>query len=82
MKYLFMIAAIALSTNALAIDDSDVAIAEDYRYDQQLDIHKVIKMEPIPRVCGVVKTYMTYEDSEGHRHVLRYSVLGDGCSDN
>lgn len=81
MRYFIFAASMAFAAQASAIDASDLAIAEDYRYDQQLDIHKVIRMEPIPKICGVVKAYMIYEDSIGARHVLRYSVMGDGCSE-
>lgn len=31
-------------------------------------------------VCEVVPARMEYEDSSGQRHILRYSVMGNGCS--
>ncbi|MBA1187518.1 DUF2790 domain-containing protein [Pseudomonas entomophila] len=53
---------------------------EHYHYNEPLDIARVLSMSPIPNVCAVVPTRMTYEDSGGHRHVLEYQVMGNGCS--
>lgn len=53
---------------------------EQYNYSQQLDIAHVISMSEVPNVCEVVPARMTYEDSQGHRHILEYRVMGNGCS--
>ncbi len=53
---------------------------EQYRYSQHLDIAKVISMSEIPNVCEVVPARMTYEDSQGQKHILEYRVMGNGCS--
>ncbi|AIZ33529.1 DUF2790 domain-containing protein [Pseudomonas sp. K1(2024)] len=53
---------------------------EHYNYSQHLDIAKVLSMSPVADVCAVVPARMTYEDSQGHRHVLEYRVMGNGCS--
>jgi hypothetical protein len=45
-----------------------------------LDIAKVISMSEVPNVCEVVPAKMEYDDSKGQRHILRYSVMGNGCS--
>ena len=63
----------------------DVKVAEQipvehYNYSQHLDIAKVLSMSPVADVCAVVPARMTYEDSQGHRHVLEYRVMGNGCS--
>ncbi|MHC8377505.1 DUF2790 domain-containing protein [Pseudomonas sp. MDT1-16] len=53
---------------------------ETYTYDTKLDIKKVITVTDIPDQCGPVPAHMTYEDSQGQRHVLQYQVMGTGCS--
>ncbi|MBV6821813.1 DUF2790 domain-containing protein [Pseudomonas sp. PD9R] len=56
------------------------APVETYSYGTKLDIKKVITVTDIPNVCGPVPAQMTYEDSNGQRHVLQYQVMGTGCS--
>ena len=53
---------------------------EEYTYSMNLDIAKVISMSEAPNVCEVVPMKMEYEDSNGQRHILRYSAMGNGCS--
>jgi hypothetical protein len=53
---------------------------EQYSYSQHLDIAKVLSMSEVPNVCEVVPARMTYEDSQGHKHILEYRVMGNGCS--
>jgi len=53
---------------------------EQYTYSTQLDIAKVISVDAVPDVCAVVPMHMTYDDSQGKRHVLEYQVMGNGCS--
>lgn len=53
---------------------------EQYSYSQHLDIAKVLSMSEIPNVCEVVPARMTYEDSQGRKHILEYRVMGNGCS--
>ncbi|MNU38680.1 hypothetical protein D3C71_273570 [compost metagenome] len=55
---------------------------EDYKYSTHLDIAKVIHTDDVSQVCGIVPVKMLYEDSQGKKHLLRYSVMGDGCADN
>lgn len=53
---------------------------EHYNYAMHLDIARVIQMSEIPDTCGVVPVQMTYEDRNGERHTIEYSVIGNGCS--
>lgn len=78
-------AASCLSLSALA-DDTTVnqstqsVVPQNYTYDMDLDIHKVISTTDVANVCAVVPVEMTYEDSSGQRHILKYQVMGNGCS--
>jgi hypothetical protein len=51
----------------------------EYHYGADLDIARVLSHSEIPPVCYVVPVEMTYEDSKGHQHTLRYRVMGSGC---
>lgn len=51
----------------------------DYQYGMQLDIARGISRSEIADACKVVPTLMTYEDSQGICHTLRYLVMGNGC---
>lgn len=61
---------------------ADQPAVEQYSYSSHLDIAKVISMDPIPDVCDVVPVQMTYLDHQGQQHVMQYTVLGNGCSNN
>ncbi|ASL25107.1 DUF2790 domain-containing protein [Azotobacter chroococcum] len=52
---------------------------EQYTYETKLDIAKVISVEDPGNVCEVVPVHMVYEDHQGQRHVVEYSVMGKGC---
>lgn len=81
MKSLIAFALVGFSTIAAAQADSDIkAVVEHYSYSKDLDVAKVISMTQVPDVCDVVPVQMTYEDHQGQRHILEYSVMGDGCS--
>lgn len=49
-------------------------------YSQHLDIAHVISTTDIANVCAVVPVRMTYEDTNGQKHILEYRVMGNGCS--
>jgi len=51
-----------------------------YNYSTTLDIKRVISVSDTGDECGPVPARMTYEDSQGERHVLQYQVMGSGCS--
>ena len=85
MKALLVLALSSLCATAMADEVStDVAqqqpVVEQYTYATHLDIAKVVSMSEVPNVCEVVPMKMEYEDSQGQRHILSYSVMGNGCS--
>jgi hypothetical protein len=57
---------------------------QQYEYGMDLDIAKVISIKyfpPKPKFCGVIPARMTYEDSKGDRHAIRYLYPEtSGCS--
>ncbi|MGE8305860.1 MULTISPECIES: DUF2790 domain-containing protein [Pseudomonas] len=61
-------------------NDAEQIPVEQYSYSQHLDIARVISMSEVPNVCEVVPARMTYEDSQGQKHILEYRVMGNGCS--
>ncbi|EUB75277.1 Protein of unknown function DUF2790 [Pseudomonas sp. GM41(2012)] len=74
-----------LGTQAFAGESHSTAAdsktpVDTYTYDMKLDIQKVITVSDIPDQCGPVPAQMTYEDSQGQRHILQYQVMGTGCS--
>jgi len=85
MKALLVLALGSLCATAMADEiQTDVTQqqppVEEYTYSMNLDIAKVISMSEVPNVCEVVPAKMVYDDSKGQRHILRYSVMGNGCS--
>jgi hypothetical protein len=85
MKALLVLALSSVCVSAMASEvPADVAQQqppiEEYTYSMNLDIAKVISMSEAPNVCEVVPMKMEYEDSHGQRHILRYSAMGNGCS--
>lgn len=85
MKALFALILGGLCNLAMAADveqQVEQAPVEQYSYNQHLDIARVISMSEVPDVCEVVPARMTYEDSQGNKHVLEYRVMGNGCSNN
>jgi hypothetical protein len=84
-KLVMVLALGVLGTQAFAGESHSTAAdsktpVETYTYDTKLDIQKVITVSDIPDLCGPVPAQMTYEDSQGQRHVLQYQVMGTGCS--
>jgi len=80
-----MVALFGFSSAVMAQEGSVAAAGqqapiEHYTYATHLDIAKVIAEDAVPNVCAVVPEHMTYEDSQGKRHVLEYLVMGNGCS--
>ncbi|HGA2318285.1 TPA: DUF2790 domain-containing protein [Pseudomonas putida] len=85
MKTLLTVFLCGLCAHAMAEEPSADAVqtpVEHYSYSQHLDIARVVSISAVPDVCEVVPARMTYDDSHGHRHVLEYRVLGNGCSNN
>ncbi|AWY44029.1 DUF2790 domain-containing protein [Pseudomonas putida] len=72
---------LALSTlGAQAFAEENKSPVETYSYGTHLDIKKVIAVSDVPNECGPVPAQMTYEDSNGQRHVVQYQIMGNGCS--
>jgi hypothetical protein len=67
----------AMATNQPTAPSSGAAI--DYHYGMHLDIARVVSHSEIPNVCHPVPVEMTYEDSNGQQHTIRYRVMGNGC---
>ena len=83
MKFLLLVMLSSVCGAVLADEASLIeqgTSVEQYSYSQDLDIAKVISMSEVPNVCKVVPARMMYEDSKGHRHILEYRVMGNGCS--
>jgi hypothetical protein len=58
---------------------------KDYEYGMPLDIAKVISTEYFPPqkiLCGVIPAAMTYEDSKGEKHAIRYLYPETSGCDN
>jgi len=61
-------------------DDEDPAVEDHaYQYGEKLDIRKVIAVKSDAQACGITPATMTYQDSQGEVHTLRYQVVGQGC---
>lgn len=83
MKALLALVLGGLCSAAMADDvakDVEQIPVEQYSYSQHLDIARVLSMSEVPNVCEVVPARMTYEDSQGQKHILEYRVMGNGCS--
>ncbi len=82
MKALLVLVLGSLCSAAMADEakDAEQIPVEQYSYSQHLDIARVISMSEVPNVCEVVPARMTYEDSQGQKHILEYRVMGNGCS--
>ncbi|MFS2126650.1 DUF2790 domain-containing protein [Pseudomonas sp. Pseusp97] len=73
-----LLAATFLFTSCAALAAQDAPPAQDYHYGEKLDIKRVVQ-SPDLDFCGIREVEMTYEDSGGQRHRLRYPVWGQGC---
>jgi hypothetical protein len=81
MKALLILALSSLCATAMADEiASQQTPIEEYTYSSHLDIAKVVSMSEVPNVCEVVPARMEYEDSKGQRHIMQYSVMGNGCA--
>ena len=77
MKALLVLVLGSLCGAAMAGEakDAEQIPVEQYSYSQHLDIARVISMSEVPNVCEVVPARMTYEDSQGQKHILEYLSL-------
>ncbi len=78
MKTAMIIVALLGFSSVVAAQDGTAKTkpVEQHGYGTHLDVAKVIYEDPVPDVCAVVPTHMTYQDSQGKQHVLAYSVMG------
>ncbi|SEJ47949.1 Protein of unknown function [Azotobacter beijerinckii] len=60
-------------------NDEKTVDSHDYQYGDKPDVHKVISVKSNPMACGVTPAVMTYEDSHGEIHIMRYQIMGSGC---
>lgn len=73
-----LLAVACLFTSCAALAAQDAPAVEDYHYGQNIDVKRVVQA-PNLDFCGIREVEMTYEDSAGQRHTLRYPVWGQGC---
>ncbi|MDI3273581.1 DUF2790 domain-containing protein [Pseudomonas sp. AL03] len=50
-----------------------------YKYGLDLDVVKMVNRTPATNYCGLVRSRMTYEDSNGKLNTIEYQVLGSNC---
>lgn len=79
---LISVLGVLMTTQAMAANQpttllSDTAV--DYHYGMHLDIARVVSHSEIQAVCHVVPAEITYEDSSGEQHTVRYQVMSSGC---
>lgn len=60
-------------------DAQEQPAVKEYVYGMKLDIARVVSIKTDNPLCTVGPAWMTYEDSQGERHVLEYRRMGDGC---
>ncbi|RII77408.1 DUF2790 domain-containing protein [Pseudomonas monteilii] len=74
---------VLMVTSVCAAQHNTAVVTEpavtEYQYGQNLDIARVLSHSKIPPVCYVVPVEMTYEDSQGNQHTIRYRAMGTGC---
>jgi hypothetical protein len=91
MRTLFLLALIPIATAALAdtstqprplqaVEQSITPVEEDYSYSAHLDIARVRSVDDVSDICGITPVKMTYDDSQGQTHILRYMMMGGGCN--
>ena len=77
MKNLFWIAGLSLFAQLATAAPQTTT----YAYGDDLDIANVVSME-VPSGCAVVEAKMTYLDSKGETHVVKYLRQGADCFDH
>lgn len=77
---LFGVGAHAFADEADSTSATSQPSVENYTYSMKPDIQKVISISDTGDQCGPGPVQMTYEDSQGQRHIMQYQVMGSGCS--
>ncbi|MCU1717899.1 DUF2790 domain-containing protein [Pseudomonas sp. 5P_3.1_Bac2] len=82
MKYsALVLVALFASANVMAAEESVKAV--DYKYGMDLDVATVISIVDQPhQPCSLVKSQMTYKDSQGEVHAVNYVKLDSECAQN
>lgn len=91
MRAIFLLTLIPMTTAALAdtstnprsinaVEQTITPVEEDYNYSAHLDIAKVRSVDDVSNICGITPVKMTYDDSQGRTHILRYMMMGGGCN--
>lgn len=75
LSLLFAVPAVLLSLSAFAEE------APVYQYGMPLDVAKVLRIEQPNELCEVSLATMTYLDSHGQVHSVRYLRQTEKCSD-
>lgn len=76
--------ALVISSFSFACFADGLVEVEEYKYGMDLDVNQVISVK-VPKStevssCSTVEEVMTYKDSEGQEHKLKYLVIPTGCS--
>jgi hypothetical protein len=75
MKTLTVLLLTIASSSAFAANATEAA-----RTGVLLDVARTISVTDTSNAYGVVPVDLVYDDSNGVRHTVSYSVLGNGCS--
>lgn len=67
------------SQPAVGTNSDEQPVITQYTYGMKLDIAKVINIRTDNPLCVVGPAWMTYEDSQGKRHILEYRRMGEAC---
>ena len=81
MKKILLLA-LSLTASAAAFAQQAPATPDvvHYTYGMHLDIAHVVNVTPAANVCAPSPVQMTYKDSQGDVHVLKYDVMGESCT--
>lgn len=70
----------AMSVFTLGAQAQEASVSKNYTYGTHLDVKKVLAINEDPGTdCQVVKSHMTYLDSQGQTHVLNYLKVSQDC---
>ncbi|BCG24967.1 TPA: DUF2790 domain-containing protein [Pseudomonas aeruginosa] len=65
------------TTSYAALVKQPIPEIKDYKYGMKLDVAKVIYRSPSVKYCGTVKKLLSYADSQGNLHAIRYLAQGE-----
>lgn len=83
MKNLTISLVLVMSSFSLTCLADGLVEVEEYSYGMSLDVEQVMSVKApkadVTSSCNSVEEVMTYKDSEGQEHKLKYLVLPTGC---